>query len=406
MNVLSLFDGISCGRVALERAGIKVDNYFASEIDKYAIKVSKKNWPDIIHLGTVENWQQWTLPKIDLIIGGSPCQGFSFAGKQLNFEDPRSKLFWTFVDIVNHYKPTYWMLENVKMKQQYQDIISSALKVEPIEINSALVSAQNRRRLYWANFPITQPIDKGILLKDIIEDGEVDRDKSYALDASYYKGGSEKTLKRLYFEKSRRQIVLGGAIRGRYEEDGSTSQRLEIQDTEKANALTTVQKDSLLIRVGSAGDIKGHDYNKRVYSTDGKAPALAAASGGNLEPKIAINPASMVGRRLDNDGKRQDYSDIPAIQYLEVHEGEKSRCLSTVQKDTLLSTLPEGRYDSNNLQQGLHYRKLTPIECERLQTLPDNYTNCVSNTQRYRALGNGWTVDVIAHIFTDLKNTQ
>ncbi|MCP3675800.1 MAG: DNA (cytosine-5-)-methyltransferase, partial [Gammaproteobacteria bacterium] len=208
-NVLSIFDGISAGRIALERANIPVDKYYASEVDKYAIKITQNNYPDTIQLGDVTQWRKWELPEIDLVIGGSPCQGFSFAGKQLNFDDPRSKLFFEFVDILKHHKPKYFLLENVKMKKEYQAVITEAMGVEPIEINSALVSAQNRKRLYWTNIPnVTQPEDKGILLKDIIESGEVDghipsgtkigviknrgelqirNEKSMCLDANYHK---------------------------------------------------------------------------------------------------------------------------------------------------------------------------------------------------------------------------
>src|SRR5574344_2950107 len=167
MNVLSLFDGISCGQLALQKAGIRVDKYFASEIDKYAIKVTQENFPDTVQLGDVTQWRTWELPKIDLLIGGSPCQGFSFAGKQLNFSDPRSKLFFEYVKVLQKTKPKYFLLENVKMKQECQDVISRYLGVEPIEINSSLVSAQNRKRLYWTNIPnVTQPEDKCILLLD------------------------------------------------------------------------------------------------------------------------------------------------------------------------------------------------------------------------------------------------
>lgn len=376
MNVLSLFDGISCGQLALQRAGIYVDNYYASEIDKYAITITQKNFPRTYQLGNVTNWREWDLPKIDLLIGGSPCQGFSFAGLGLNFDDPRSKLFFEYADILNYikeYNPDVkFLLENVKMKKEYQNVISEILGVEPVEINSALVSAQNRRRLYWANWKFEQPSDKGIFLKDIIEDGEVDREKSYTIDANYFKGGNPRS----YFEDGRRQLVFehqshkramvrttGGAIRGRYNEPVSGSmvgrkinsegkrddyskeikavQRLEVNPSGKANALTTVHKDSLLVRLGTADDIKGHDYNRRVYSQEGKAPSLAAKSGGNLEPKVAIDE--------------------------------------------------------------FYYRKLTVLECERLQTVPEGYTEGVSNTQRYKCLGNGWTVDVVAHIFSYLK---
>jgi len=153
MNVLSLFDGMSCGQIALQKMGVKVDNYYASEIDKYAITVAKKNFPDMNHIGDVTEVRAEDLPKIDLLMGGSPCQGFSFAGKQLNFDDPRSALFFEFVRLLRDCKPKYFLLENVRMKKEYQDVISEHLGVEPVKINSALVSAQNRVRLYWTNIP-------------------------------------------------------------------------------------------------------------------------------------------------------------------------------------------------------------------------------------------------------------
>jgi len=302
MNVLSLFDGMSCGQIALDKLGVKVDKYFASEIDKYAIKVAKANYPDTIHLGDVRDVKASDLPEIDLLIGGSPCQGFSFAGNNLNFDDPRSVLFFEYVRLLKELKPKYFLLENVRMKQESQDIISEYLGVQPVAVNSNLVSAQNRYRLYWTNIPFDIPSDKGIVLKDILEHGVTDREKSHCIDANYFKGGNLKS----YFEKHRRQLV--------FSEDG-------------------------LCHVGDA-DLKGHGYNRRVYHPDGKSPSLCAASGGNLEPKIIADSTS--------------------------------------------------------------WRKLTPVECERLQTVPDNYTNHVSNTQRYRMLGNGWTVDVITNILKGL----
>jgi site-specific DNA-cytosine methylase len=277
MNVLSLFDGISCGQIALGRVGLKVDNYLASEIDKYAIQVTQANYPDTVQLGSITEWRNWNIENPDIIIGGSPCQGFSFAGKQLNFEDERSKLFFVFADILKHYKPKYFLLENVIMKAEYNDVISGILgeiypecvhqtelfrtgRLEPIEINSALVSAQNRRRLYWTNIPgVTQPKDKGILLKDIIE------------------------------------------------------------------------------------------------NYDGKSEIISATIG---------NSKKFYGE--NNSGK--SYCLI------------KNHCFGIKLND--------------------EYRLFSPIECERLQTVPDNYTNHVSNSQRYKMLGNGWTVDVIAHIFS------
>ena len=362
-NVLSLFSGCSMDRVALDRAGINVKHHMASEIDKYAIQVARKNHPDIHHIGDVTRcgrfWTEHNYPKMDIMIGGSPCQGFSFAGKQLNFDDPRSKLFFEFVKLKNLLKPKYFLLENVRMKKEHQDIISEHLGVEPIAINSRLVSAQNRYRLYWTNIPnVTQPEDKGILLQDILEDGIVDRDKSYCLDANYFKGGNLKS----YFEKHRRQLV--------FSTDG-------------------------LCHVGDA-DIKGHDSIKRVYHPQGKAPTLTTMGGGHREPKVLCGAWR---GRYTIDGVRQDHKQKVAgltKQRLEVRTDGKTNSLTTVQKDNVAVDIKD-----------LHWRKLTPLECERLQTLPDWYTNQgVSNTQRYKMLGNGFTVDVIAHILKGIKDAK
>ncbi len=311
MNILSLFDGISCGRVALERAGIKVDKYYASEIDKYAIKISEKNYPDIIHLGDVNNWKEWNLPKIDLIMGGSPCQGFSRAGKGLNFEDPRSKLFFEFVNILNFYKPKYFLLENVLMKKESVDVITEYLGVEPVMINSSLVSAQNRKRLYWANFEITQPEDKGIFIKDILESDV----KPIVLHNLY--GGFKETKPRVFTEKSPtiRTSAGGGHIPS-------------------------------AVKVGNLYEKGGQ--NGVIYSTEGKSPSLVAGTG-------------ITGRKISSGNSPKMY-----------------------------------------ISQNKAWRRLSPVECERLQTLPDNYTEGVSDTQRYKGIGNGWTVDVIAHIFRKL----
>lgn len=285
-NTLSLFDGISCGRVALDRIGIKYKNYYASEIDKYAIQIAQSNFPDTIQLGDVKNWKEWNLPQIDLLMGGSPCQGFSITGKQLNFEDPRSKLFFEFVDILNYYKPKYFLLENVRMKQEYQDIISDYLGVQPIKINSALVSAQNRNRLYWTNIPnITQPLDKEIILKDVLED-----DNSLENFINYF------DIMKPVNSKSNRVGIIGK---------------------------------------GGQGD--------RIYTTDKKSVTLMAESGGR---------------------------------------GAKTGLYLTGENTV---------------------RMLMPNECERLQNLPDNYTEGVSKAQRYKMLGNGWTVDVITHILSNIK---
>ena len=326
MNILSLFDGLSCGRIAAERAGFNVDNYYASELDKHAIKVTQANWPNTIQLGDVTKWREWDIDwsSIDLLIGGSPCQGFSFAGKQLAFDDPRSKLFFVYVDILNHIKgfnpDVKFMLENVRMKKEYLDVISDQLGVEPVFINSSLVSAQNRQRYYWANWDFEQPEDKGLVLADILEDGEVDRDKSFCINANYFKGGNLKS----YFEKNRRQLVFNpAAIVGR-----------KLDENGKRN-------DSLSQKPVRVGDTGRSSQGYRIYSPEGKSPCILCNPAGGNKP---------------------------------IYHGTKES-----------------------------YRKLTPVECERLQTVPDNYTNHVSNTQRYKMLGNGWTVDVIAHIFKGLK---
>ena len=406
MNVLSLFDGMSCGQIALRKLGIPVKNYFASEIDKFAIKVAKANFPDMIHLGDVQNVKtsgQHLLDefdcghKIDLLIGGSPCQGFSFAGKQLNFDDPRSQLFFEYIRLLKALKPKYFMLENVKMSKQSQQIITDYLGVEPVEINSNLVSAQNRRRLYWTNIPVDGlPENKGTVLSDILEDGYTDREKSYCLDASYYKGGGASNV-RLYFEKSRRQIVFGSGMNV----------------------------------IGTATDIKGRESIRRVYGVDGKAPTLLATTGGNTQPKVAVKGARIVNRRLDENGTRKDYDrTIEPVARLELRKDDKGGCLTTVQKDSVLAfpkilqrargfnkgglkaldgktpTISTSAWEHNNhltLDEGTTWRKLTPVECERLQTVPDGYTNHVSNTQRYKMLGNGWTVDVVKHLFKGLQ---
>ena len=344
MRVLSLFDGMSCGQLALKKAGIKVDQYFASEIDKYAIKVTQANFPNTIQLGDVQNVTPDQVGKIDLLIGGSPCQGFSFAGKQLNFEDPRSKLFFEYVRLLKELKPKYFLLENVRMKKESQDVISNFLGVEPIAINSSLVSAQNRYRLYWTNIPnVTEPEDKGIVLQDVLENGVTDRDKSHCIDANYFKGGNLKS----YFEKHRRQLV--------FSKDG-------------------------LCHVGDA-DIKGNDTVRGVYHPEGKSPTLTTMGGGHREPKVLqINPSKKAG------GKQ------PYIQ---------DRVFDVRGKSHALTASFASR--TNVGGEGLEWRKLTPLECERLQTVPEGYTHHVSNTQRYRMLGNGWTVDVIAHMFGGIE---
>jgi len=312
---------MSCGQIALNNLGIKVDNYYASEVDKYAMQIAKKNFPNITHIGDVTKVIGSELPKIDLLIGGSPCQGFSFAGKQLNFDDPRSALFFEFVRLLKECKPKYFMLENVRMKQEFQDVISEHLGVKPIMINSALVSAQNRVRLYWTNIPnVVQPNDKGIVLNDIIENIVVDTVKDTARNRKHYKELNQKSL-----------CMLATMYKG------------------------------------------------------------AGNTGMTLVPQILCG--AWRGRYLI-DGKRQDHKGSvvgKTEQRLEIRDDGKTNTITTVQKDNVAT------------KGGVYYRKLTPLECERLQTVPDGYTDGVSNSQRYKMLGNGWTVDVIAHIFKNME---
>ena len=427
MNVLSLFDGMSCGQIALKKLGIPVKNYFASEIDKFAIKVAKANFPDMIHLGDVKEVQcaegyllctkRNFAHKIDLLIGGSPCQGFSFAGKQLNFDDPRSQLFFEYIRLLKALKPKYFMLENVKMSKQSQQIITDYLGVEPIEINSNLVSAQNRRRLYWTNIPVDGvPEDKGIVLADILEEEPVD---------DHYTAG-EHLLK---------GYKGGNQLNPKYKSQANTIHPI---DGKVANlcagthgyANGYVIKKSGINVIGTATDIKGRESIRRVYGVDGKAPTLLATTGGNTQPKIGVKGARIVNRRLDKDGKRKDYDrTIEPVARLELRKDDKGGCLTTVQKDSVLAfpkmlqrargfnkgglkaldgktpTISTSAWEHNNhltLDEGTTWRKLTPVECERLQTVPDGYTDHVSNTQRYKMLGNGWTVDVVKHLFKGL----
>jgi DNA-cytosine methyltransferase len=309
MNVLSLFDGMSCGMLALKRANIPVDNYFASEIDKYGIKVSQSNFPEITHLGDVTKINSSSLPKIDLLIGGSPCQSFSLAGKQLNFEDRRGQLFLEYTRILRDLKPKFFLLENVMMKIEYQKIISEYLGVEPIKINSSLVSAQNRKRLYWTNIPnVTQPENKGVVIKDILNSMA---DETLIINNPEYFVVLPKD--KISTDTSK-PIFLGGI----------TKYKLRGLDITKSGSFS---------------------QGERVYSINGKACTLSAQSGGSTG----------VGNCLISDGLTNSY------------------------------------------------RKLEIIEAERLQTLPDHYTAGVSNNQRFKMIGNGWTVDVIAHIFNAMK---
>ena len=367
---------MSCGQLALQRAGFEVDRYMACEIDKYGMQVTRKNFPNTIQMGDVCALKGENLPPIDLLMGGSPCQGFSFAGKQLNFDDPRSALFFEFVRLLEETKPKYFLLENVRMKQEYQDVISEHLGVKPIMINSSLLSAQNRVRLYWTNIPnIEQPEDKGIVLKDVLEGGV--SVKGAAKRNQVTKRGIEAQLNIRKDDKSNCVVAswphkLNGCV--------------EYRPCE----LKEFNKDSTCHHAATATDIKGNESIKRVYADSGKSPTLNTCGGGNTHAKVLCG--AWRGRYI-KDGKRQDHKGSVAgktEQRLEIRQDGKTNTLTTVQKDNVVVTPPT-------------YRKLTPMECERLQTVPDNYTEGVSNTQRYKMLGNGWTVDVIAHILKGMK---
>jgi site-specific DNA-cytosine methylase len=287
IKVLSLFDGISAGQVALNRLGIEIDTYWASEIDKFAISITQRHYPNTIQLGSVTEWRNWDIDwsSIDLLHGGSPCQGFSFAGKQLNFDDDRSKLFFDYVDILNHVKKhnpnVKFLLENVKMKKTSEEVITKYMGVDPIFINSRLLSAQNRPRLYWTNIEgIEQPEDKGLILRDILEDDD------------------------------------------------------------------------------------------------------------KVNPKYLLTPKCLLTMDRHRNGR-------PRWEYHKNPLGGKAACI--VASFYKLGGL--GVLDYRNIP-GKKPRRLTPLECERLQTFPDNYTDTLSQTQRYKAIGNSWTVDVIAHIYS------
>jgi len=377
MKVLSLFDGMSCGQIALNRLGIKVDTYYASEIDKYAMEITQKNFPETIQIGDVCAVRGEDYQDVDLILAGSPCQGFSFAGKQLAFDDPRSALFFEFIRLLKEIKPKYFLLENVKMKKEYLQIISEQVSacypeipfgIEPIFINSSLVSAQSRQRYYWTNIPnITQPEERGIVLRDILEEGfDTERDKSHCLDANYYKGSSVEN----YLKKSRRQMVFNKNLDKMTTKDG------------KAFALTTTYGAAVF-----------HDSLKK------KRRSMIPTSDKPVDVRAMTEVRTPEANQIRYEHKRKTGKDWSPrhMRHLVERQDEKMNTLtSALTKQHILQI-------TKDKNQEVYWRKLTPLECERLQTVPDNYTEGVSNTQRYKMLGNGWTVEVICHI---LKNME
>tara|TARA_B100000287_G_scaffold434673_1_gene499834 strand:- start:8593 stop:9783 length:1191 start_codon:yes stop_codon:yes gene_type:complete len=389
--VCSLFDGCSGTQIALKNLGIPVYKYYASEIDKYAIQITRKNFPNTIHLGDVKEIKgEDFIHDIDLLTAGSPCQGFSFAGKRLAFEDERSVLFFEFIRLLEELKPKYFLLENVKMKKEHQEVINNAIGkiypecvsgslfgIEPIEINSSLVSAQNRKRLYWTNIPLKQeqPDDLGIVLKDILETHpdpkhEIsDQKKDRVLNTKRGKG-------RFYTAKDEK---IGTVIAG-YHKEPTDAPYLETYKTPK--------------QVAVAADVNGHDSLKRIYSEVGKSPTVNAHGGGNTEPKVAVN----LGNKIPiSKLSVKKYVPNPDAEFVDPYN---KKTITGDKSTTLRTNSSNGNMWVNDKE--VSWRKLTPLECERLQTLPDNYTEGVSNTQRYKMIGNGFTIKVIEHFFENI----
>jgi len=390
INVLSLFDGMSCGQIALNNLGININKYYAAEIDPHAIKVTKHNFPNTIHLGDVTKVKAKDLDcKIDLLIGGSPCQGFSFAGKQLNFNDPRSALFFEFVRLWKEIKEinpnAKFMLENVNMKREYLRVISEHLQVFPVNINSNLVSAQNRNRWYWSNiktkdvglfselwtdFP--QPKDKGILLKDILQpESEVD-DKYYL---------SAEAISSIFFNPNNLQ-------KSNINPDKSNPLQSPGNSCGIYKGMSAVVTKNY-IQWDSTGNNHKSQYD-RAYLKDGQVGALLASdSQGKFI--LEVSEATTKGYTEIKPGECVDLENPKSKTRRGRKLENKSNCL-------MATTTQQFKYTED-----MRLRRLTPIECERLQTVPDNYTACVSDSQRYKMLGNGWTVKVIEHMFKYLE---
>jgi DNA (cytosine-5)-methyltransferase 3A len=428
MNVLSLFDGCSGGQQALEMSNIKVDNYFACEIDKYAIKVTQANYPKTVQLGDVRNVSSKDLPKIDLLIGGSPCQSFSFAGKRngmttkdsieihslshylelksQNFEfEGQSYLFWEYMRILNEVKPKYFLIENVEMGEKWEKVLSKAIGVNGIHINSALLTAQNRKRIYWINIGlepkglfgdlesvIQQPKDRKVLLKDILQD-EVD--EKYFLSDKIIAGFEKHALRHLEKKTGFAWNPNDGSRKG---------------SCLRANA-SIAPTDNILIvhNTMPRSSTTGKGGTGHLSRNDGKTYCLDTGNTNAVEIKCI----AMRGRGENNEQKLEPRSDY------------KTNCLTSVLKDNLIKAgdyrtdegfrwnkegksptlMARAREDTSGppLINTPSIRRLTPIECERLQGMKDNYTNYVSDSQRYKMIGNGWTIPVISHLFNYIK---
>ena len=367
MNILSLFDGISCARVALERTGLPVKTYYASEIDKHAITVSTKNHPDIIRLGDVRNITADSLPPIDLLIGGSPCQDLSIAKKdRKGLGGERSGLFWDYVRLKNELNPTYFILENVaSMPKADKDIITGALGVEPVLFNASLVSAQSRKRLFWTNLQFTLPEDRNILLKDILQENVDDR---FTISGKVFtqSPASTNAITKVGYIGEGTQYGQGGQAHRVYSTEGKTP---------------TLSSSSPLIKLGHIGT--NDSQTNRVYSPDGKAPTQCKGPGGGALPTLI------------------------KLGHIGTTDGQANRVYDPTGKSVTLSANGGGLGAKTGLyQQNEIIRKLTPIECERLQGLPDTYTEGIATTNRYKCLGNAFNVDVVAHILASIPKTS
>ena len=432
INVLSLFDGMSCGQIALERLGIKVNKYYASEIDPYAISVTQYNYPDTIQLGDIREIKGKDLPSIDLIIGGSPCQGFSFSGHRLNFDDPRSKLFFEYVRVLNECREInpniYFLLENVRMSNKSKDVITKYMGVEPININSALVSAQSRNRLYWTNIPnVKQPQDRRIMLKDILEDNAaadkyylkqnqkdhvldptrlkkkytaIDGDKALTLIGSYPRlNGTHVTVDDKYYlsEKMKDYIMAD-----KYNNKGEI-------DTDKAKCLTASYHKMQRSNMASYVSTEHQPLDKtnirkltpveceRLQTVKDNYTAYGFQISKSVKPSVAKNIMEQFKEIVKSD---KDFYQMKA------DSGWQDNKIALKKTPSLRS----GNSSTYVLDNNDTFRKVTVTEAERLQTINDNLTAKgivdgkvvdISNTRRYGLLGNGWNVETIVEI---LKN--
>lgn len=462
INILSLFDGMSCGFLALQRAGIKIKNYYACEIDKHAVKVSTHKNPFIKHLGDVSKVSATQLCKIDLIIGGSPCQGFSNAGKGLNFNDPRSKLFFDYVRLLQECKDENpeikFLLENVRMKKEWEDIISIILKIQPILINSSLLSAQNRERLYWTNIStanrglfddvyctIPQPKDKGIFLKHILQENVEEKfylsEKAMARILSnnvetrqtgnYFGCGKSDSMdNRAFYENGKCSNVVASTstkpkvlLLGVTNQDGTLSlvNKSTCIDANYFKGMDNHSQRTMVVHENTIEFIQKADINGNPKNEQDKAACFTAGgnSGGNHSdmdliichntmPRSGDPTKGGTGHLSRSDGKSYclDTGNTNAVEYYGTHQQDRIYNI-----DGKMGSLPAGTHcNAQNFtkikEQGKRIRRLTPIEVCRLQTVPDNYflddngIQLVSDSQIYKMCGNGWTIDVVAYILS------